>query len=376
MNKGPWQTVAGKTAVSLLLGWLLFQACAEFYQIAWDTGEWLGEFSFTWGMLFFAFILVCSALFLLAAFLIWKREVLSPFIDRFIVFRGRFGNLRWFLCILLLIAPIWFFQYTPLGVVFQKFYFRMMIWMVTVYLLAAILSRGNHLFGWNEFLYSLVLTSSLFSIAASLKFVNDHPFSLGWSEGNRLWDYSILFGSELYDYPSGRKIPVFLDFGRRVIGGLPFIFPGVSIGVERLWVGLTLIFPYILLGLTAFRIESKDARLWLAATLWAFLFLKQGPIHPPLVLSAALVALAWRTPLLYAVPLMLGAGYLAEASRFSWAFAPAMWIIMLEFASISFSDHKISASVWKRSICSAVFSWQACLQTSGRLLCRRQVRIR
>jgi hypothetical protein len=350
MNRDPWRTIAGKATALLLFGWVLFQACAEFYQIAWDTGEWRGEFSFTWALLFYSFIFLCSALFMVAALFIWRREWLSPLIGRMIASRARLGGLRWLLSFLILVAPIWFFQYTPWGVVFQKFYFRMLIWMVAVYLLAVIFSRGNHLFGWNEFLYSLVLTSSLFSIAASLRFVNDYPFSLGWSEGNRLWDYSILFGSERYDYPFGRKIPVFLDFGRQFISGLPFLFPGVSIGLERLWVGLTLIFPYILLGLAAFRKESKDRNLWLVATLWAFLFLKQGPIHPPLVLSAALVAFAWRSSLLYAMALMLGAGYLAEASRFSWAFAPAMWIIMLEFASASFSDHKIAAPIWKRSI--------------------------
>jgi hypothetical protein len=99
--------------------------------------------------------------------------------------------------------------------------------------------------------------------------------------------------------------------------------------------------------------SAKDKVLWLILTLWAFLFLKQGPIHPPLVLGAALVALAWHAPLWYAIPLLIGAGYFVEASRFTWIFAPGIWIFMLEFASASFasfSDRKPVSTIWKRAI--------------------------
>ena len=35
--------------------------------------------------------------------------------------------------------------------------------------------------------------------------------------------------------------------------------------------------------------------LWLLAGIWAFTFVEQGPIHPPLLISAIIVAFAWRT---------------------------------------------------------------------------------
>ncbi len=355
MNRAFSQAVVGKALGSLLLAWVLLGLCSEFYQIAWGTGNWRGEFSRTWALLYYGLIFTCVVLFVFAGSFIWQRERFVRFIDRIIMVRRRFGNLRWLLGLFVLLAPIWFFQHSPWGLVFQKFYFRMAIWAVMVYLLAIIFSNGAYLAGWREFLASLVLTSSIFSIAASLNFVNGYPFSLAWSEGNRLWDYSILFGRELYDYPADQGIFVFLDSGRKLVGGLPFIFPGVTISIQRLWVGLTLIIPYLLLGLAAFRMMAKDKKIWLIATLWTYLFLNQGPIHAPLVLSAALVALAWRSPLWFAIPLVVGAGYFVQASRFTWVFAPGIWIVMLEFTSASLSDPKTARATWARSIALGFF---------------------
>jgi hypothetical protein len=336
--------------ITLLIAVIFYLACNEFYEIAWGTGTWRGEFSRTWAMLYYSFIVFCVFIFALAALSIWNNKLVAPFTDRIKTIREQLGIFRWLLWLVIFIAPVWFFQYTAWGFVFQKLYIRVLIWIIVVCLLTILSSRHKQLAGWNEFLASLVLTASAFSIAASLKNVNNYPFSLGWSEGNRLWDYSVLFGKNLYIYPKDKQIPVLLDLGRRLIGGLPFIFPGVTITIARLWVGLTQIIPYLLLGLALFRFAAKDKLSLLLLTLWTFLFLQQGPIHPPLVLSAALVALAWDAPLWYAIPLVIGAGYFAEASRFTWIFASGIWIFMLEFSSAAFSNPKLGSAIWKRSI--------------------------
>jgi len=340
--------------ITLLIAVILYSACNEFYGIAWGTGTWRGEFSRTWAILYYAFIAFCISFFAVTTLFTWSNKLFTPITDRIIAIRQKLGAFRWLLWLLILIAPVWFFQYTAWGFVFQKLNIRILIWIITVGLLTIVSSRRTQLADWNEFLASLVLTASAFSIAASLKYVNGYPFSLGWSEGNRLWDYSILFGKDLYIYPADKTIPVLLDFGRQLIGGLPFIFPGITITIARLWVGLTLIIPYLLLGVAIFRITARDKVLWLLLTLWVFLFLKQGPIHPPLVLGAALVALAWNAPLWYAIPLVMGTGYFLEASRFTWVFAPGIWILMLEFSSASFSNRKPVSATWKRSIILAV----------------------
>ena len=353
MNKTFQKSIFLNVLITLLVGVVLYRACSEFHAIAWGTGTWRGEFSRTWAVLYYSFIVFCASFFVFTTLFIWNNKLFIPVTDRIMAVREGLGKFRWLLWLVIFIVPVWFFQYTSWGFVFQKLYIRIFIWIIIVGLLTIISSRRDQLAGWNEFLASLVLTASAFSIAASLKYVNGYPFSLGWSEGNRLWDYSALFGSDLYIYPADKKIPVLLDFGRQLIGGLPFIFPGITITIARLWVGLTLIIPYLLLGVAIFRMSAKDKILWLILTLWAFLFLKQGPIHPPLVLGAALVALAWRAPLWYAIPLVVGAGYFVEASRFTWIFAPGIWIFMLEFSSASFasfSDRKPVSAIWKRAI--------------------------
>jgi len=352
MNKKSQYKNFQNILITLLVALVLYHASSEFYDIAWGTGKWRGEFSLTWALLYYLFIAFSLSFFMLAVLFVWKNRYLISVIDRIIAIRRQLRNFRWLLWIIVFIAPVWFFQYTFWGIVFQKFYIRIFAWIIVVWLLTIISSYGDQLAGWKEFLATLILTASAFSIAVSLKYVNDYPFSLGWSEGNRLWDYSIMFGRDLYIYPADRKIPVLLDFGRSLVGGLPFIFPGLTITIARLWVGLTLIIPYLLLGIGTFRASVKDRVLWLLLVLWAFLFLKQGPIHPPLVLSAALVALAWRAPLWYAIPMVVGAGYFAQASRFTWLLAPAIWIGMLEFAGVPIKNinEKLQSSAWVRAI--------------------------
>jgi hypothetical protein len=337
--------------ILFLLGllWILAGARIEFQQIASGTGNWRGDFSLVWYVLYLTFVLFALSFFLLVGLFLYKKELLLPLTDNMMGVRNRWGNFRWLLWFFIFILPVCFFQYSMWGVVFHHPYIRILFWLTTVLCLTFIASNQEQFFGWKEFLSTLILVASAFSIAVSLKEVNNYPFSLGWSEGNRLWDYSILFGSARYDYPLDKKIPVLLDFGRQFVGGLPFIFPGLTISMERFWVGLTFVFPYFLLGLAAFRFHTQNKSLWLILALWAFLFLKQGPIHPPLLLSAALVALAWRMPLRWSIPLLISAGYFAQASRFSWTFAPGIWIVMLEFASGSFSDRKTASDTWVRS---------------------------
>lgn len=356
-----------KPLLAIGLAWVLYGACSELYQIAWGTGKWAGEFSRTWAVLYYTFGFLCVLLFVLVSFFVWKPEIFAKYIERLVILRKNSGNFRWVLWLVVFIAPVWLFQFTVWGVILQKFYIRILVWIMVVCLLAFLASNKERLAGWRQFLAMLILTSSLFTAAISLWLVNDYPFSQGWSEGNRLWDYSVLFGRDRYIYPQENDIPVYLDFGRQFIGGLPFLIPGVTISAARLWVGLIQIIPYLLLGLALFRIAAKDRISWLLLTLWTFLFLKQGPIHPPLVMSAALVALAWRTPLWVAMPLVVGAGYFAQASRFTWMFAPGMWIFMLEIASASFSDRKSAAPVLKRAILLAALGIFGGVYLSGAL---------
>jgi hypothetical protein len=332
---------------------ILIGAGVEFYHVAWGTGKAVGEFSPRWLVLFILFVLFCLALF--AGVVIATFHAQFPArLQRIVLFRNASALIRIVLAALVLILPIWFLQRTMWGIVFDGLYFRFLLWALMALLLSVLLTSGNELIGWKPFLASLVLTSSAFTIAISLQGVTDYPFSMGWSEGNRIWDYSILFGRSRYDFPDNQDIYVLLDSGRMLVGGLLFLIPDVGIEAVRFWIGLTLIIPYFLVGLAAHLVANKNARIWLLMTLWVFLFLRQGPIHPPLVLAAALTVFLWRKPLLLAIPLIIYAGFFAASSRFTWMFAPGIWIGMLELAGASLRDGKLVRHHWVRAIALSV----------------------
>lgn len=331
------------TAAVLLIG-----ACTEFFHVASGTGKAVGDFSLTWLILFSTFVVFSFFIFVVIVF--WQRGTLSVASMRVTSYRNTVNFLCFILAVVVLAFPVWFLQYTKWGIVFQGFFIRSLIWIAVVLIVAFLASKEDTLFGWKEVLGAFVLTASAFSIAVSLQGVTDYPFSLGWSEGNRLWDYSTLFGRSLYKYPADQNIYVLLDRGRLWVGGLPFLISGLTIEMARLWVGLTLVVPYFLIGIAAFRSLDRSNRHWFFIVLWIFLFLKQGPIHIPLVLCAALTILIWGRSLWISIPLVILTGYFAQTSRYTWMFAPGIWIGMLELGGASLRNGKLVAFQWTRAI--------------------------
>lgn len=351
----------GRLTLSLLAATLLIGASLEINRVAWGTGIWLGEYSSKWAVGFFAFVLAMFGLYALTLTVVWSPLKLNFARDGLLRLRARLGIFRWVLAIGFLLAPVWFFQYTYWGVVFTGTAIRLLVWVLTVLGLAFALGRGGELIVWPNLLAASLLSGAVIGAAIPLAGVTSYPFSLGWSEGNRLWDYSILFGRDRYIFPPNQQLTPFLDIGRQFSGGLPFLVPDLTIFQERLWLGLMGILPYVLLGLCVFylpktktdplsEIVSRSTVLWLLAGLWGFLFLRQGPIHTPLLLSAAVVALAWRHPLWLSIPLIAAAGYFAAVSRFTWTFAPAMWAGMLWLASARTENGRLAARDWGRAI--------------------------
>jgi hypothetical protein len=176
--------------------------------------------------------------------------------------------------------------------------------------------------------------------------LNDYPFSFSWSEGNRIWDYSTLFGRRLYNYPQDQPIFAFIDLGRQSLWGLPFLLPGIPIWGVRLWDGLVTTLPYAILGWVAFQRFKGHQALWLLTGVWAFVFLTQGPIYTPLIICAILVVIGWRRPLWIALPLVLLAGFYAQLTRYTWMFAPAMWAGMLYLADAPEDGHRAIRKQW------------------------------
>jgi hypothetical protein len=341
---------AARAAGFAALAYVFTRAWMEAYQVAWGTGHWLGEFSLKWAGLMLALTVLGLIALAAVAMALWRAERYSRLAAGLAALRQRLGVLRLALAAMAIAAVIWFFQYTSWGIVFDGTYARLVVWTLAVVLVGTLIERSRQLLGWTSTLAAITMTGASFSFAAAMTGVTAYPFSLGWSEGNRLWDYSIMFGRALYDYPADQPMPVLLDPGRQLIGGLPFLIPDISIAAARFWLGLTVTIPYVLLGLAAFRSQAGRVPTWLLAGLWAMLFLRQGPIHPPLVFCALFTALLWRSNLLVAVPLIALTGYLAEESRFTWLFAPGLWIGTLELSGARSVLGKITARDWVRAI--------------------------
>ena len=338
-----------KILLTFFITLIFIGSCVDFFDIAQGTGIWMYGFAFTWFVIFLGYCALSLFAVLMLVNVIWRDQVYTMVVSRILSFRSGIGNIRWLPALLFFVFPVWFFQFTVWGIVFYGLFIRLLIWMLCLFFFSVFISDDGQLISWKRFLAGLVLSAGVFLVASALRFVSGYPFSLGWSEGNRLWDYSVLFGRERYDYPLDRDIFVLLETGRQFIGGIPFLIPGITIRDVRAWIGLLGIFPYLLLGFALFRSLFREKWLWVILSLWTYLILNQGPINPSLILGAVLVALAWRSSLWISIPLVLIAGYFVNISRFTWMFAPAIWLAMLEFSSADTeADGKLQGETWTR----------------------------
>ena len=282
----------------------------------------------------------------IALLVIWKPSVFG-FLRKI---RSRLGWLRWVLIILLAIGLVLFFS-LPFSNIFGGTYLRSLLIFFS-FSVGAWLASGEAEsdFSWMGALIGVVLLGTIFALGVSFREAVNYPFSLGWSEGNLLWDYSTLYGRELYNYPAGNNIPSLLGRGRQSLWGLPFLLGAVPIELVRFWSAFVFTIPYIILGFFLFAKEKNRFGLWLLLSLWAFLFLSQGPIYTPLVLAAILVAASRRKSLWISVPLVALAGYYAQMSRSTWLFAPAMWAVLMTFLDPALSGSKNIKKRWMDSI--------------------------
>jgi hypothetical protein len=268
------------------------------------------------------FVAVITILVLLET---WLPYILLP-IRRY---RARLGWLRWVIAgvIGLLGSTFFLISYSQ---IFSGAYLRWFL-ALTIYGAASWITTVDEKksIDFNSLIISLIITGTLFSLGEAFQSAVNYPFSIGWSEGNRIWDYSVLYGRRLYIYPVVQNIPAYIDKGRQSLWGLPFLLPRVTIGMVRFWSAFVFSIPYILLGWLLFFSPKQKSWDWVFLGFWAYLFLNQGPIYTPLVLAAILVAGARRLPTWTAFILTALAGYYAVISRSTWMFAPAMWAGMI-----------------------------------------------
>lgn len=330
--------------------WVLFLAVQDFYDVAHGTRNWIGKFTLTWGIALGGIMAAGIFCVFLGMTTLWIPDRLAKFNAALATWRDVLGWLRWPLVLILVFIPARVFLYLPLGFKLIGTGFRLAIFLVVVLISAALLTRRKGgLIHWPALLVSAIFVGSFFTFAKEFVSVTDYPLSLTWSEGNRIWDYSWLYGRHLYDYPVVQKFEAYIDIGRQSLWGLPFLFPNVSIVDVRLWSMLVLTVPYALFGWMAFRPIKGRLKVWFWVGLWVFLFLYQGPIYTPLVLSAILVAGARHKPIWIALPLIYLAGYYAQLSRLTWMVAPAMWAVMIALIDGVSDGRRITFQDWART---------------------------
>ena len=340
----------------LIMLLILVKAGGEFFSVARD----FGRFVLKWQLAFAGYICASSVIFLGLGVHVWWPHKVSRLIQLFASWCERTGWLRWLAAAAVLILPIWFLQYTHWGNEFSGPYIHLLLYLGSAGVAGVLVTAGEKIAGrvrllsFSGLLTGLLLSGVIFVLANGFLGVTDYPLSLSWSEGNRMWDYSILFGRHLYDYPADQPIQPFIDRGRQLLWGLPFLIPGLTIFQFRLYNAVISMLPNALFGWAVFKRSPTMTWLWTLAGFWTLIFLCQGPIYTPLVLSAILVAIGWRRSVWIGVPLVALAGYYASLSRVTWIFAPALWAGMMVFAEtaqkITADDDQKRQWPWGRAI--------------------------
>lgn len=331
--------------------WVLVLAIRDFYDVALGTKNWVGKLPLNWGIALAGIMAAGVFSVFLGMATLWFPKRLEKFNTTLAIWRDVLSWVRWPIVLILAFIPARVFLYLPLGFKLIGSGFRLAIFLVVVLISGALLTRRKGvLVSWSALWVSAIFLGCFFILAKELVSVSDFPLSLTWSEGNRIWDYSWLYGRRLYDYPIGQKFEAYIDIGRQSLWGLPFLFTNVSIVDVRLWSMLVLTVPYALFGWMAIRLIPGKLKEYFWIGLWVFLFLYQGPIYTPLVLSAILVAGARRKPLWIALPLIYLAGYYAQLSRLTWMVAPAMWAVMIALVDGVSDGKRLSLRNWAKTV--------------------------
>lgn len=295
------------------------------------TGGVLGIFSIGWTYALASYYLIALVL---IGFMIWL--LIAP--ESFLCFlREDIEDIlqplragRWILVLAFIALP----QFLLLGGWEQ--YFRLPVFRQVVFVTSGMIAglmipdRENRV--GERLALGIFLTTLVYVVVLKAALVVDHPFSLSWSEGNRIWDYSLYFARGRYELDGDFSLPTYMAPGRHGLWGLIFLIPNVGIRAVRFWDLVIWIVPGILLGLTAFtrKHEPSPVRRW-ALVAWAFLFLWQGPIYSPLLLSAVLLlALYDKEDLPRSAAGAALACFYAGISRWTWFAAPAIWIVLLD----------------------------------------------
>jgi hypothetical protein len=240
--------------------------------------------------------------------------------------RSRLGKARSPLAILFLLTPLLLLYAIGAVDYITHYNIRFAVWLMALWAAAYLLcAEPGRLVGLESLGIAAGWLALASAVALMLPMVVDQPFSLSWSEGNRLYDYSLVFAQNLYNY-TGRIPDPYNTPGRYSLWGVLYLWRGLPISAHRLWNVVLLTAPSLILAWAWTRrlpsaVWRRALFLWISA-----FFILIAPLHPPFMLMACIVALFAFHPSPYVRGASLVAASLyAGISRWTWVFSPGAW---------------------------------------------------
>jgi hypothetical protein len=273
---------------------------------------------------------------------------------RLVVWRERLGSVRFGIIALLCLTPLLHLYLVNWETYVLYDDIRFAILLVAVWTVAYLGLKGSSQLVSGESLgLSLGVLLCTSFLARSSLFIIDYPFSLSWSEGNRFYDYSLVFGQSLYNY-QGQILNPYSSPGRYGLWGILFLWQGLPIWVHRLWNLILLTLPVLIFAALITR-KLRPTLLRYGMLLWIFLFLTVlAPLHPPFVIVSAMAVLfAFDESLLKRGSSLAVASYYAGLSRWTWAFAPAAIGVLID---LMLYYPRRSGPLWRRLLPSIILA--------------------
>ncbi len=250
-------------------------------------------------------------------------------------------SIKYMLFAVLGIFPSIFLQFSSWGFIIHSTYLRILLLAATAILMTYTI-HGSWIFQKQSihlFFPALIFLTTSLLLSNRIKLIVDYPFTLSWSEGNRYWDYSLLFRKDRYTIAEGSNAAAFLDLGRQSLWGAAYLWKNLSILGMRAWNTILYFLPPLLFGVLVFKNKKIKPVYVFLLGLWTYTFLSEGPIYAPLLICAALILSAEKTrwfPL--SVVLIILSGYYANITRFTWIVGPPVWAFLLFY----FRENKAS----------------------------------
>ncbi len=328
------QRFALKIIFQLITIWISYSAIVDMQSFPANSAKWKMIFYLLSAGIGLLNVLVFSQLF-------------TTFGKHYFSFPGRLPvPVKIVLVVILNTLPGIFLLYTEWGGYFTGSYLRLLIYLMVSGVTALLFFKRDNIWQTAQgLLLSLGISAFAYTIIINLAGVSTSPFSLGWSEGNRFYDYSLTFGKDLYNYTGDLRVP-YNTPGRYALWGSLFLIPGLPIWVHRLWDALLWgISPLLLTVLMTRKIQRPLLR-W-GVIFWGALFIMQGPVYPHLLVPMILLSIfIWSDKLWVKVAAGAVISYYAGISRFTWAVLPGVWLVLFDLLF----DYPNRTGSWKNKL--------------------------